>query len=107
MSIEINNVLSQIRAMQAQVTQRPAAAATPPAAQPGGFANLLETAVNRVNAAQNDTVRLQEAFAAGDQNTDLSSVMIAGARSQLQFKAMVEVRNRLVSAYQDIMNMPI
>ncbi|HSW14371.1 MAG TPA: flagellar hook-basal body complex protein FliE, partial [Solimonas sp.] len=61
----------------------------------------------RVNEAQQDSARLQNAFAIGDKNTDLASVMVAGARAQVQFKGMVEVRNRLVSAYQDIMNMPI
>jgi len=38
---------------------------------------------------------------------DLAQVMVAGARSQLNFRGAVEVRNRLVAAYQDIMNMPI
>lgn len=106
--IGVNNVLAQIRAMQAQATQRPAAAA--PAAQvapKAGFESLLQNAVNRVNDAQSDSVKLQSAFAMGDRNTDLASVMVAGARAQVQFKGMVEVRNRLVSAYQDIMNMPI
>lgn len=106
-SIDVNHVLTQIRALQTQIGQRPAASVTPAAAQPSGFATLLQGAVNRVNEAQQDSSRLQQTFAAGDPNTDLSTVMVAGARAQLQFKAMVEVRNRLVSAYQDIMNMPI
>jgi len=106
--IGVNNVLAQIRAMQAQAAQRPAAAApVQPVAQKAGFESLLQNAVNRVNDTQQDSARLQNAFAMGDKNTDLASVMVAGARAQVEFKGMVEVRNRLVSAYQDIMNMPI
>lgn len=107
--IGINNVLAQIRAMQTQAMQRPAGvpAVAQPAAQKAGFESVLQGAVNRVNEAQQDSSRLQTAFALGDRNTDLASVMVAGARAQVQFKGMVEVRNRLVSAYQDIMNMPI
>ncbi|MDM4770800.1 flagellar hook-basal body complex protein FliE [Solimonas sp. SE-A11] len=106
--IGINNVLSQIRAMQAQTAQRPAGvAAAQPVAQKAGFDSVLKSAVESVNQAQQDSSRLQTAFAMGDKSVDLASVMVAGAKSQVQFKGMVEVRNRLVSAYQDIMNMPI
>jgi flagellar hook-basal body complex protein FliE len=107
--IGINNVLAQIRAMQAQTAQRPAGVTpvAPQAAQKAGFESVLKSAVDSVNQAQQDSSRLQTAFAMGDKSTDLASVMVAGARAQVQFKGMVEVRNRLVSAYQDIMNMPI
>jgi flagellar hook-basal body complex protein FliE len=105
-TINVNSVLSQIRAMQTQIGPTPAV--QPAAAQQqGGFDKLLTSAIGQVNAAQQESSRLQTAFASGDANTDLSSVMIAGAKAQVQFKGMVEVRNRLVSAYQDIMNMPI
>lgn len=105
-TINVNSVLSQIRAMQTQIGQKPAV--HPTAAQPqGGFDKMLGSAIGQVNAAQQESSRLQTAFVSGDPNTDLSSVMIAGAKAQVQFKGMVEVRNRLVSAYQDIMNMPI
>ena len=49
----------------------------------------------------------QRAFELGDSNTDLSSVMLATTKAQVSFRAMVEVRNRVISAYQDIMNMPL
>lgn len=107
-SIDVNSVLSQIRAMQAQMRERPAApqAATAPA-QPGGFTAALQNAVDRVNESQQQSSRLQEAFVRGDRSVDLAGVMVAGARAQVEFKAAVEVRNRLVAAYQDIMNMPV
>ena len=43
----------------------------------------------------------------GDPQTDLAQVMLASGRAQVSFTALNEVRNRLVSAYQDVMNMPI
>jgi flagellar hook-basal body complex protein FliE len=46
-------------------------------------------------------------FELGDYKVSLSEVMIAGAKSQVQFRGLVEVRNRVVAAYQDVMNMPI
>ena len=43
----------------------------------------------------------------GDPNADLAKVMVAAQHSQIAFKATVEIRNRLVQAYQDVMNMPL
>ena len=50
---------------------------------------------------------LQNKFQLGDPNTDLASVMLASSRAQVEFKGLVETRNRMVRAYQDIMNMPL
>ena len=43
----------------------------------------------------------------GDPSADLAKVMVAAQHSQIAFKATVEIRNRLVQAYQDVMNMPL
>jgi flagellar hook-basal body complex protein FliE len=108
-SIDVNQVLSQIRALSAQAAAKPIApplAANAPVAS-SGFGDVLKGALTSVNTSQNDANRLQKAFELGDPNTDLASVMLATSKAQVSFKATVEVRNRLVSAYQDIMNMPI
>jgi len=103
--IDVNGVLAQIRALSAQT----AAQAQPAIPQAGGnsFGSLLKDSIDRVNGAQSDASRQQRAFELGDPNTDLSSVMLATSKAQVSFRGMVEVRNRLVSAYQDIMNMPL
>lgn len=110
-TIDVNRVLSQIRALQTQAGNRPSAplaaeagTATPVA---GGFGALLKSSIDSVASTQNAAGDLQKKFELGDPNTDLASVMLATSKSQVSFKAMVEVRNRLVSAYQDIMNMPL
>lgn len=104
--IDVNRVLSQIRTLAAQAANKPAA---PEAAAPaaGGFSQLVGGAIDKVNQTQADASKLQNAFELGDPSADLASVMLAQAKAQVSFKAMSEVRNRLVSAYQDIMNMPV
>jgi flagellar hook-basal body complex protein FliE len=103
--INVNSVLAQIRALSAQASAPSRAAPAAPATE--GFGSLLKDSIDRVNSAQTDAARQQRAFELGDSNTDLSSVMLATSKAQVSFRAMVEVRNRLVSAYQDVMNMPL
>ena len=111
-SIDVNRVLSQIRSLQTQAAGRPAgvSGAAAPAAEAtpsNGFGALLKNSIDSVAQAQNTAGDLQKKFELGDPNTDLATVMLATSKSQVSFKAMVEVRNRMVSAYQDIMNMPL
>lgn len=107
-TIDVSQVLSQIRALQTQASNRPSAPlATETSTAPGGFGALLKSSIDSVSSTQNTASELQKKFELGDPNTDLASVMLATSKSQVSFKAMVEVRNRLVSAYQDIMNMPL
>lgn len=103
--IDVNGVLAQIRALSAQAAQKPSAQQAPAAA--AGFDKLVSGAIGKVNDTQNEATRMQKAFELGDPSADLASVMLAQAKAQVSFKAMTEVRNRLVSAYQEIMNMPI
>src|SRR5690242_16700510 len=107
--IDVNGVLAQIRALQSQAQlrpQAPAATAVAPAAG-GGFESLLRGAIANVSESQQAAEGLAQRFEMGDSSADLSSVMLASAKAQVGFKAMIEVRNRLVNAYQEIMNMPI
>lgn len=109
--IDVNSVLSQIRALQAQSTapSRPAnaAAGAASAEAASGFGKVMEAALDRVSLSQAKAGDLQNKFQLGDANTDLASVMLASSRAQVEFKGLVEVRNRMVRAYQDIMNMPL
>lgn len=106
--IDINRVLSQIRSLSEQAANRPAPATSAvKTSTDNGFGQLVGNAVSKVNETQHAASQLQTAFEMGDPSADLARVMIAQASAQVSFKAMAEVRNRLVSAYQDIMNMPI
>lgn len=109
--IDVNSVLSQIRALQTQSTapSRPANTVVGAAGTqgPGSFGKVMEAALDRVSLSQAKAGDLQNKFQLGDANTDLASVMLASSRAQVEFKGLVEVRNRMVRAYQDIMNLPL
>lgn len=71
------------------------------------FADALKASLNQVNKAQLDAEKLGKDFVMGDDNLSLSDVMIAGQKANISFQATVQVRNKLVSAYHDIMNMQV
>jgi flagellar hook-basal body complex protein FliE len=82
---------------------RPAAA---PAAG-GGFRAELADALKSVSASQDEATRLQREVALDNPKVSLEQTMIAMQKSQLGFQAVLQVRNRLVSAYTEIMNMQV
>lgn len=105
--LAIRQVLSQIRSLQTQMTPPAAPSVAATGGADGNFADLLKKGVEEVNRMQRTTSGLQERFARGDRSVELADVMLASAKSQVGFRAVTEVRNRLVSAYQDIMNLPL
>ncbi len=75
--------------------------------QGGGFDALLKNMVNKVNDAQQTSGAAANAYSRQETGADLSEAMIAMQKARVHFEAMVQVRNRLVSAYQEIMRMPV
>lgn len=73
----------------------------------GGFAQALKASLAQVNYAQSSAEVLGKRFALGDDSVNLSDVMIAGQKASISFQATVQVRNKLVNAYQEIMNMQV
>ncbi|HDZ3714236.1 TPA: flagellar hook-basal body complex protein FliE [Vibrio vulnificus] len=71
------------------------------------FSTLLNQAINNVNSLQKSSSDLQTRFDRGDADVSLSDVMIARNKSSVAFEATVQVRNKLVEAYKDLMNMPV
>jgi flagellar hook-basal body complex protein FliE len=102
----IDQVLSELRAMSEAAGGRPAAPAADGAA-PVDFAAVLEGAMQQVSQAQTQAQQMAREFSSGSPNVNLQDVMINLQKANLSFQQMVQVRNRLVSAYQDIMNMPV
>jgi flagellar hook-basal body complex protein FliE len=115
-NMQIDSVLAQIRSLQQQ------AKISHTQVRPGGdlagaqgvqgtpqvsFANVLKQGLDRVNESQSQASNLATRFERGDPGVELSQVMIESQKASVAFRATVEIRNRLVSAYQDIMNMPI
>ena len=84
--------------------ERPGAA---PTTRAGGFSGSLDAALQSVSRLQNESTSLQQQFQLGAENVSLERTMVAMQQSQVAFQAALTVRNRLVSAYTDIMNMPV
>jgi flagellar hook-basal body complex protein FliE len=122
---------SRIEAMMAQLkaaSQKPAGPASPADALgmggiggigkvPGtdaaessskvSFSDALKGALQNVSNAQNQADDMGKKFAAGDDSVSLSDTMVAMQKASISFQATVQVRNKLVSAYHDIMNMQV
>lgn len=71
------------------------------------FGQLLKSAVDQVNSVQQTADQLSQEFVRGNQNVELHDVMISLQKANVSFQSMIQVRNRLVSAYQEIMNMQV
>lgn len=71
------------------------------------FQTMFKNAVNNVNEQQQVANNLATRFEQGDASIDLPEVMIALQKSNVSFQAMTQVRNKLVDAYKEIMNMPV
>ncbi|MFC3681467.1 flagellar hook-basal body complex protein FliE [Bacterioplanoides pacificum] len=71
------------------------------------FQQMFTNAINTVNENQKTSGDLQQRFEQGDPSVDLPEVMIAMQKSSVSFQAMTQVRNKLVEAYKDVMNMPV
>lgn len=71
------------------------------------FADALKSSLDQISGAQNAADNLSQKFALGDDSVNLSDVMIATQKASISFQAGVQVRNKLVTAYQDVMSMQI
>ncbi len=102
----IDQMLSLLRASTAQATGRVSEAQ-------GGeekgvdFAQVLQNSISQVNQTQQKAETMAANFAAGDSTANLHEVMISLQKANISFQEMVQVRNKLVTAYHDVMNMSV
>jgi len=73
---------------------------------PGGFTEALNSALQQVNGLQNQAGEAAASFERGE-TTDIAAVMLAKQQASVSFEATLQVRNKLLSAYKDIMSMPV
>lgn len=119
---DINSVLSSMRDLRSQMAQnqqlqqsreldrveRPSQLDKPQKTQEApGFGEMLNQAVDQVNGLQQTSGDLQTRYAQGDPNVDLARVMVAKQKASVAFDGLTQVRNRVIQAYEDIINMPI
>jgi len=103
--ININQVLAQMRTMSIDASSN----SVKPAETEGGsdFAAMLKDSIDSVNETQKASGALSKSFEMGEPDVSLAEVMIASQKASVSFQAMLQVRNKLVDAYKDVMNMPM
>ena len=87
--------------------QGPALTGSVQSVQRASFGDALTKALTDVSSAQKTSGALSKAFISDDPTVSLERVMVAGVKSSIGFQATLQVRNKLVQACSDIMNMPI
>ena len=102
----IDQMLSMLRATSAAAGSRPAEPASSSVAAPD-FAQVLQNSIAAVSQTQRQAQAMAANFAAGNSSENLHDVMIALQKANISFQEMVQVRNKLVSAYNDVMNMQV
>ena len=107
--IDTSNMLAQLRANAALAhgdLSAPATAQATGQTQDGqSFFQLLQQSIDKVNDLQQSSDTLGKSFELGDPNVSLAQVMIAKEKAGVAFEAVVQVRNKLMSAYQEVMAM--
>lgn len=103
----INQVLAQMRTVTTQMQGTSALPASEKSVPGADFSQMLKNSIENVNELQKNSAAMSKSFELGEDNVDLAQVMIASQKSNISFQAMVQVRNKLVDAYKDVMNMPI
>lgn len=105
--VEFNRLMLEMRAMQTDAMARSRPDPAVPEVGAPSFSEMLGQAVNKVSETQQASNQLATAFEMGQGGIDLTDVMIASQKASVSFQAMTQVRNKLVQAYQDIMQMPV
>jgi flagellar hook-basal body complex protein FliE len=98
--MNVNQVLAQMRTMSLQAGGQ--------IQESGGntdFSALLQQSIASVNSTQQSAGKMAEAFETGAANISLADVMVTAQKASVSFQAMLQVRNKLVDAYQEVMRM--
>jgi flagellar hook-basal body complex protein FliE len=113
-AIDTTRILMELRSLAAEAQRAPSVGGIAGGVQGSGatpgvsdFGSVLKASINEVNGLQQSASALATAFEQGQPGIDITRVMVEAQKANLAFRAMTEVRNRLVSAYQEVMNMPM
>ena len=99
--LERNAALSR-----ASTTSSASAPVSATGAQPASFADTMQSALEKVNDGQQKASALSESYERGE-TIDIAKVMLARQEASVGFEATLQVRNKILSAYKDIMSMPV
>ncbi len=110
MKVQSSALFQEMQAMAAEATRntQPSVQQVKTAASSSAqFGDLLSDALNTVHGLQQEAKQKVTAVEMGDRSVSLAEAMIAKQKSSVAFEATVQVRNKLVEAYKEIMSMPV
>jgi len=102
--MNVNQVLAQMRSMSIEASSKPQETENDSKVD---FSSLLKQSINDVNQTQQTAAKMAQDFELGESDVSLAEVMISTQKANVSFQAMVQVRNKLVDAYKEVMNMPM
>ena len=103
--VDVSQLVTQMRLLAAQAKSGPGSEVKE--SQGTDFSTLLKQSVDGVNESQRSAREMATAFEAGTGEASLAEVMISMQKASISFQAVTQVRNKLVSAYQEIMSMQV
>lgn len=105
--LQMNALLTELKAGATLAAGSKALTKVKAGQPPADFTALLRGALDQVNGSQEKSQALAREFQLGNPKVSLEDTMIALQKSSLSFQFLVQVRNKVVTAYHDIMNMPV
>lgn len=104
----VNSVLAQMKSIESMAKSTPLEIGTNVKQTDNpSFSDMMVKAIDNVNDSQQAANSLGKRFEMGDESVDLAQLMVSMQKASISFKALTEVRNKLLTAYQDVMNMPV
>lgn len=103
----VTQLLGEMERMQQMANAEAIAAPVAEDGQGFSFAEIMKNQIDSVNSLQNEASGLRRSFELGDPNTNLVDVMVATQKSSISFQALTQVRNKMLSAYQEVMSMQV
>jgi len=111
MDIKTNSLYAQMQSMQFEAigNRLPSISEniTPVNSSTSDFGSMLKQAINSVNDVQQEAKEKRNAFELGDRSVTLADTMVTAAKAGIAFDATLQVRNKFVEAYKEIMSMPV
>ena len=105
-SSAVQSMLSQIRAYEARAKNQPELLEPGSGVEKTSFSELVKGAVNSVNDLQQKSTEMTAAYESGD-DVPLTDVVLSMQKSSIAFEATLQIRNKVIKAYEDIKNMPV
>lgn len=100
-------LLAKMNAIRETMPRAGAPASGAKAPDQADFATTLKASIEGVDAAQKASAEMSQRFQLGDPKVTLEQTMVAMAKANVSFQQMVQVRNKVIAAYHDIMNMQV